>query len=309
MAFGFHPAALALALVRMRGGHKIVAGACRMERTVLRQRYAMAITRRIWLAAVAVLPLAAGQPARAAEPVVVFAAASLKNALDDASALWTKESGKTARISYAGSNALAKQIEAGAPADLFISADEAWMDHAEKAGGIRPGSRFNFLRNALVLIAPASGHTGSDPQIALAPDLGTTLSKALGSGKLAMANTEAVPAGKYGKAALEKLGGWEAVKPQVAQAENVRAALLLVARGEAPLGVVYATDAVADPQVKVVATFPSDSHPPIVYPAALTKDSANPDAAAFLDFLKSAPARASFERQGFTVIGAPGSGH
>ncbi|MCJ2014937.1 molybdate ABC transporter substrate-binding protein [Methylobacterium sp. J-076] len=270
----------------------------------------MAITRRIWLAAaLAALPLAPAAPARAAEPVVVFAAASLKNALDDVSAAWTQQAGKTTRIAYAGSNALAKQIEAGAPADLFISADEAWMDYAEKAGGLRPGSRFDLLRNALVLIAPASGTAGADPQIALAPDLGSVLSKALAGGKLAMANTQAVPAGKYGRAALEKLGGWDAVKGQVAEAENVRAALLLVARGEAPLGIVYATDAAADPKVRVVATFPSDSHPPIVYPAALTKDSANPDADAFLAFLKGAPARAAFERQGFTVIGAPGHGH
>lgn len=240
---------------------------------------------------------------------MVFAAASLKNALDDASALWTKETGKTARISYAGSNALAKQIEAGAPADLFISADEAWMEAVDKAGALRPGSRFNFLRNALVLIAPAGGRPGADPQIALAPGLGATLSKALAGGPLAMANTEAVPAGKYGKAALEKLGAWEAVKRQVAQAENVRAALLFVSRGEAPLGIVYATDAAADPKVTVVATFPSDSHPPIVYPAALIKASTHPDAEALLAFLKSAPARQAFERQGFTVIGAPGTGH
>lgn len=269
----------------------------------------MAFTRRIWLTALVCLPLAAGPPARAAEPVVVFAAASLKNALDDASALWTKQTGKTARIAYAGSNALAKQIVAGAPADLFISADEAWMDYAEKAGGIRPGSRFDFLRNALVLIAPAGDHAAGDPQIALAPDLGSTLSKVLAGGKLAMANTEAVPAGKYGKAALEKLGGWDAVKGQVAQAENVRAALLLVARGEAPLGIVYATDAVAETKVTTVATFPPDSHPPIVYPAAETKASVNPDAAAFLDFLKGTTAGAAFERQGFTVIAPPGSGH
>lgn len=268
----------------------------------------MAITRRIWLAAaLTALPLASSVPARAAEPVVVFAAASLKNALDEASALWTKEASRAApRISYAGSNALAKQIEAGAPADLFVSADEAWMDYADKAGAIRPGSRFNFLRNTLVLIAPADGSAASG--VSLSPGLGPNLAKALAGGKLAMANTEAVPAGKYGKAALEKLGGWDAVKGQVAQAENVRAALLLVARGEAPLGIVYATDAAADPKVKVVATFPADSHPPIVYPAALIKTSVNSDAAAFLAFLKSAPARASFERQGFTVIGAPGGG-
>jgi molybdate transport system substrate-binding protein len=272
----------------------------------------MAITRRVWLAVLAALPLAAGPAAtraRAADPVVVFAAASLKNALDDAAAAWTKDTGKTTRISYAGSNALAKQIEAGAPADLFLSADEAWMNEVDKSGDLRPGSRFDFLRNALVLIAPGTGTKGADPQIALAPDLGSTLTKVLAGGKLAMANTEAVPAGKYGKAALQKLGGWDAVRGQVAQADNVRAALLLVARGEAPLGIVYATDAAADPSVKVMATFPSDSHPPIVYPAAVTKASKNPDAEAFLTYLKSAPARASFERQGFTVIGAPGSGH
>ena len=270
----------------------------------------MALTRRVWIAAVLMaLPLAAGRPARAAEPVVVFAAASLKNALDEAAAAWTKETGKTTRISYAGSNALAKQIEAGAPADLFISADEAWMDTADRTGGLKAGSRFNFLRNALVLIGPAAGMQGADPQIALAPDLGATLTKVLAGGKLAMANTEAVPAGKYGKAALQKLGGWDAVKGQVAQADNVRTALLLVARGEAPLGIVYATDATAEPAVKVMATFPSDSHPPIVYPAAVTKISTNPDAEVFLAYLKGASARAAFEGQGFTVIGAPGSGH
>ncbi|MCJ2124253.1 molybdate ABC transporter substrate-binding protein [Methylobacterium sp. J-077] len=267
----------------------------------------MRLTRRIWtlLAVLALVP-AAG-PSRAADPVVVFAAASLKNALDDATTGWTKETGKIARISYAGSNALAKQIEAGAPADLFISADQAWMDYAEKAGSLKAGSRIDLLRNALVLIAPGPKNTASDPQIALAPDLGTTLSRILGGGKLAMATIDAVPAGKYGKAALEKLGAWEAVKGQVAQAENVRAALLLVARGEAPLGIVYATDAAAEPGVHVVATFPSDSHPPIVYPAALLKDSANPDGAALLTYLRGPAARRFFERQGFAVIGTPGA--
>ena len=237
---------------------------------------------------------------------MVFAAASLKNALDDASAAWTEATGKTTRISYAGSNALAKQIEAGAPADIFISADIAWMDYAEKAGALKPGSRVDVLRNALVLIAPGRD-LGSDPQIALAPNLGTTLTSTLAGGKLAMATIDAVPAGKYGKAALEKLGAWDAVTGQVAQAENVRAALLLVARGEAPLGIVYATDAAADPSVHVMATFPADSHPPIVYPAAVTRDSKSPDAPAFLAYIRSAAAKPYFEKQGFTVIGAPGA--
>ena len=256
-------------------------------------------TRRTWIAGL-FLALAAGPvPAPAADaPVVVFAAASLKNALDEASAAWGKETGKTTRISYAGSNALAKQIEAGAPADLFFSADLAWMDYAEKNGTIRPDTRVNVLRNAIVLVAPK----GAAKTVTLAP--GVDLAAALGGGRLAMGNVEAVPAGKYGKAALEKLGAWEGVKGQVAQAENVRAALLLVARGEAPLGIVYATDAASDPSVEVVATFPADSHPPIVYPAALTRDSANADGAAFLTFLRSPAARPFFERQGFTVIGS-----
>ena len=268
----------------------------------------MRVSRRIWilLAALALVPAGRGH---AAEPVVVFAAASLKNALDDATANWTKETGKAVRISYAGSNALAKQIEAGAPADLFISADQAWMDYAEKAGTVTPGSRIDLLRNALVLIAPGPKIVGSDPQVALAPDLGATLNRMLGGGKLAMATIDAVPAGKYGKAALEKLGAWDSVKGQVAQAENVRAALLLVARGEAPLGIVYATDAAAEPNVHVVATFPSDSHPPIIYPAALIKESRNPDAATLLTYLRSPAARGAFERQGFTLVGTPGAGH
>ena len=250
----------------------------------------------------------ASHAAQAGDPVVVFAAASLKNALDDATAAWAKETGKTARISYAGSNTLAKQIEAGAPADLFISADQAWMDDVARAGLLKPGSRIDLLRNALVLIAPGPKKAGSDPRVALAPDLGTTLTKLLGGGKLAMATIDAVPAGRYGKAALEKLGAWEAVKGQVAQADNVRAALLLVARGEAPLGIVYATDAAADPSVQVLATFPPDSHPPIVYPAAVIQDSRNPDAADLLSYLRGPAARSAFERQGFSAVEAPAAG-
>ncbi|KQO70003.1 molybdate ABC transporter substrate-binding protein [Methylobacterium sp. Leaf88] len=266
-------------------------------------------TRRTWLGAVlglaiwaGVTPARAETPVRAEAPVVVFAAASLKNALDAATAAWTTETGKTARISYAASSALAKQIEAGAPADLFLSADLAWMDDVAGKDGLKPGTRSNLLRNALVLIAP------KDSPVALAlkpgPDLAATFAKALGDGRIAMGNVAAVPAGKYGKAALESLGAWEGVKDRLAQAENVRAALLLVARGEAPLGIVYATDAVSDPSVRVVATFPAASHPPVIYPVALTKESTNPDAAALLAYLRSPAARVFFERQGFSVIGA-----
>ena len=256
-------------------------------------------TRRTWLGGMLALAIATGAtPARAETPVVVFAAASLKNALDDASAAWSRETGKSARISYAASSALAKQIEAGAPADLFLSADLAWMDYLAGKDGISSPTRTNLLRNALVLIAPKD----STLTVELKP--GLDLTKTLGDGRIAMGHVEAVPAGKYGKAALENLGAWDGVKGRVAQAENVRAALLLVARGEAPLGIVYATDAVSDPSVRVVATFPAASHPPVIYPVALTKDSTNPDAAALLAYLRSPAARVFFERQGFTVIGA-----
>ena len=261
----------------------------------------MTSTRRFWLAGALALALGAqAVPARAETPVVIFAAASLKNAVDDAAAAWSRETGHGAKVSYAASNALAKQIEAGAPADVFISADLAWMDYADKAGSLRPGTRSNLLRNGLVLVAPKD----STRHLDLKP--GLDLAAALGDGRLAVGNVEAVPAGKYGKAALQALGAWDGVKDRLAQAENVRAALLLVARGEAPLGIVYATDAASDPSMRVVATFPADSHPPIVYPVALTRDSQNPEAGAFLAYLKSPAARPYFARQGFTVLGGAG---
>ena len=228
---------------------------------------------------------------------MVFAAASLKNALDEIAVAWTKGTGKPApKISYAASSALAKQIEQGAPAGLFISADTDWMDYVEKKGLIKNDTRVNLLGNKIVLIAP------KDTAVALEIKPGFDLAKALGGGKLAMANVDAVPVGKYGKAALEKLGAWNGVKDNIAQAENVRAALLLVARGEAPLGIVYSTDAAAEPNVKIIGAFPADSHPPIIYPAAETKDTKSADAKSFLDYLKSSKARPAFEKQGFTVL-------
>jgi molybdate transport system substrate-binding protein len=235
--------------------------------------------------------------------LVIFAAASLKNALDEIAAAYAKEAGKVApKLSYAASNALAKQIEAGAPADLFISADLDWMDYVAGKSLIRPDSRLSLVGNRIVLIAP------KDSSVALNLGPGLNLGPALAGGRLAMGNIDAVPAGKYGKAALEKLGAWEGVKDKVAQADNVRAALLFVSRGEAPLGIVYQTDAAADPSVKVVGTFPEDTHPPIIYPVAITKDSPNPDATAFLAFLRGPAARGAFERQGFTVLNRPASG-
>ncbi len=242
--------------------------------------------------AATVAPLARAQ----SSGLVIFAAASLKNALDDIAAGW-KDSGKPApRISYAASSALAKQMEQGAPADLFISADIDWMDYAEKKDLIQKDTRVNLLGNKIVLIAPRDAKTTVDVK------QGFDLAKALAGGKLAMANVDSVPAGKYGKAALEKLGAWDGVKGSIAQAENVRAALLLVARGEAELGIVYSTDAAAEPNVKIVGTFPPGSHPPIIYPAALTKSTKSTDAQAFLDLLKSTKARPAFEKQGFEVL-------
>ncbi len=243
--------------------------------------------------------IATGAGPALAQPrdLVIFAAASLKNALDDATTAWVRETGKPApKISYAASSALAKQLEAGAPADLFLSADLDWMDYAAGKGLIRPETRVTLLANRIALIAPSE----STATIAMGP--GLDLAAALGPGRLAMANVESVPAGKYGKAALEKLGAWDKVKDKVAQADNVRAALLLVSRGEAPLGIVYTTDAAADPKVKVLATFPPDSHPPILYPVAVTRDSTHPDALAFLTYLRDAGPKAAFEKQGFTVL-------
>lgn len=261
-------------------------------------------SRRSWLVLLAatVLTLGAGTAPAAAQnrDILVFAAASLKNALDEAAAQWQRESGKKVVISYAASNTLIKQIEQGAPADMFISADLDWMDYGQQKGLIKPDTRSNLLGNRLVLIAPKDSNISANIQP------GFDLAALLKGGRLAMGNVDAVPAGKYGKASLEKLGAWDGVKDKIAQAESVRAALLLVARGEAPLGIVYQTDAAADPTVKIVGTFPENTHPPIIYPIALTKDSTNPDALAFLNFIRSPAARPIFERQGFTVLGPGG---
>jgi molybdate transport system substrate-binding protein len=246
--------------------------------------------------------LGTAQAQAPAKELVIFAAASLKNALDEVADAWARETGKPApKISYAASNVLAKHLEQGAPADLFFSADLDWMDYAAGKKLIRPETRASLLANRIALIAPAN----STAAVTLAP--GIDFSAVLGQGRLAMGNVDTVPAGKYGKAALEKLGGWDKVKDKVAQADNVRAALLLVSRGEAPLGIVYTTDAAADPKVKVVAIFPQETHPPIVYPVAVTKDAAHPDAAGFVSYLRGAGPRAAFEKQGFTVLNKPAS--
>jgi molybdate transport system substrate-binding protein len=227
--------------------------------------------------------------------ITVFAAASLKTAIDDAAIAFAAEGGAPLVASYAASPALAKQIEQGAPADLFISADLDWMDYIEKKEMIRSPTRTTIAGNALVLIAPASRPV----QLRLEP--GVDLGGALGGGRLAMTDFRAVPAGKYAKAALEHLGAWTGVEDKLAPAENVRAALALVALGEAPLGIVYRSDAAAEPRVRVVATFPAASHPPIVYPAAVLASAQNPEAAAaFLAFLRSAKGQDVIARHGLT---------
>ena len=240
----------------------------------------------------AALPLGT-LPARADE-VTIYAAASMQTALDTIAADWQATSGNTAVISYAGSSALAKQIIAGAPADLFISASESWMDAVEAEGALAKGSRRDLLGNTLVLVSAEAG------EVALAD-----LPARLGDEHLAMALVDSVPAGQYGKAALTYLGLWDGLEAHVAQADNVRAALALVATGEAPFGIVYATDAAAEPKVHVVATFPAESHPAITYPVAILKDAPAPEAAqALLDYLGTPAAAAVFEAQGFAVKGA-----
>jgi molybdate transport system substrate-binding protein len=230
--------------------------------------------------------------AAAAENLTVFAAASLKDALDANVKAYPAKTGDRIAVAYAASSALAKQIEAGAPADVFISADLEWMDYLEQRRLIRPATRRNLLTNRLVLIAPA----GSEASVSIAP--GFPIAKLLGGGRLAMANPDSVPAGRYAKASLTALGVWKEVEAKVAAAENVRAALLLVSRAEAPLGIVYGTDAAAEPRVKVVGTFPENTHPPIVYPVAVTA-SGKSAAGAFLDWLEGPEARRIFGKYGF----------
>jgi molybdate transport system substrate-binding protein len=228
--------------------------------------------------------------------LLVFGAASLKNALDDADAQYQRDTGHKVVVSYGASSALAKQIESGAPADIFISADLDWMDYAAEHKLIKPETRFNLVGNKLVLIAPADSRLN----LTIAPSF--PLAQALGNDRLAMADPAAVPAGKYGKAALEALGVWLSVASKVAPAQDVRATLLLVARGEAPLGIVYQTDAAADKGVKIIGAFPASTHPPIIYPIAVTSASTNPGAAAYVGFLKSPAAKPAFEKQGFVVL-------
>jgi molybdate transport system substrate-binding protein len=242
----------------------------------------------------AALLFLAGSPACAAD-VTVFAAASLTDALKEIGAAYKQDTGRTVVFSFAASSALARQIEASSGADIFISADTDWMDYLDQKGLIAPGTRVDLLGNVLVLIAPAD----SPVKLTIRPHF--DLKGALGGGKLALADPNAVPAGKYAKAALMSLGVWDSVAGSVVPAENVRVALAYVAQGEAPLGAVYATDAKAEPRVRVVDAFPAGSYPPVIYPAALVKD-AGPAARPFLAYLSSAKARAIFVKDGFVPL-------
>jgi molybdate transport system substrate-binding protein len=242
-----------------------------------------------------ILAVTFAQPAHA-EEVVVFAAASLKTALDAVAADFQAQTGHRVVISYAGSNQLAKQILEGAPADIFLSAAVNWMDAVEKAGLVAHDQRADLLGNSLVLIA----HDPAAMAVTLSPRL--DLAAMLGDNRLAMGMVDSVPAGQYGKAALENLGLWTSVEAKVAQSDNVRAALILVSTGEAPYGIVYATDAAADPGVKVIATFPEGSHFPIRYPAALLTAATDAADLAFYRALSAAPADAIFAAQGFQIL-------
>ncbi len=230
-----------------------------------------------------------------AATITVFAASSLKTALDAVAGNWEKQTGNTVTISYESSAKLAKQIQDGAPADLFISASKQWIDTLSDAKLIKADSRKNILGNTLILVAPAK-----TAKVAIAK--GFDLASLIGDGKLAMGLVDSVPAGQYGKEALTNLGIWDAVQPKVAQADNVRAALKLVELGEAAYGIVYASDAIANDKVAVVGTFPDDSHKPIIYPAAVIASSTAPEAQAFLDDLSTEAAGNIFTAQGFSVL-------
>jgi molybdate transport system substrate-binding protein len=233
--------------------------------------------------------------------LTVFAAASVKNALDDIDAAYTAKTGLKIVASYAASSALAKQIEQGAPADIFVSADTDWMDNAIARKAVNEPTRVNLLGNSLVLIAPKDSKVDN---VAIGP--GFDLAKLAGDGKIATADVKSVPVGKYAKASLEKLGAWTAAEPKFAMTETVRAALALVARGEAALGIVYSTDAKVEPGVKIVGTFPADSHPPIIYPVAATT-TAKSEASDYLAFMRSSAAKTVFEKYGFTFLIRPTS--
>ncbi|HWW48299.1 MAG TPA: molybdate ABC transporter substrate-binding protein [Xanthobacteraceae bacterium] len=242
---------------------------------------------------------AAAAPAAQTQSLTAFAAASMKNALDEVNAAYAAKTKTTVTASYAASSALAKQIEQGAPADIFLSADTDWMDYLTKKNGIKTGTRIDLLGNRIVLITQKDSKLGN---VTIGENF--DLAKLAGDGRIATGDVTSVPVGKYAKAALEKLGSWAAAAPKFAMADNVRAAMTLVSRGEAVLGIVYETDAKVDPAVKIIGTFPDGSHPAIIYPVAATAN-AKEGAADYIAFLRSSPAQAIFEKYGFSFLNRP----
>ena len=274
-----------------------------LRRAPFRRRVALKRYAWQWVLGGLLAMVLANQPTRAAPPpaggdhapLIVFAAASLTNALEELGASFDATSGFTVKFSFAASSALARQIESGAPADVFFSADIDWMDFLQTRNLIQTATRHDVLGNRLVLIAPAA----SPVSLRIAPHFG--LVNALGTGRLATGDPDSVPAGRYAKQALAALGVWSAVEGHIVGAENVRAALAFVERGEAPLGIVYKTDALVDKGVRIVDTFPADTHPPITYPIALTVG-AKGGAAQFADYMRTAAADAVFTKYGFTPL-------
>lgn len=262
---------------------------------MLRRSFTLGLAAALFGGTLAVVPQIADAQDKT---LTVFAAASMKNALDDVNAAYTKATGIKVVPSYAASSALAKQIEGGAPADVFVSADLKWMDYVQEKKAIKNDTRVSLLGNKLVLIAPKDSKIGN-----VTIGQGFDLARLAGDGRIATGDVKAVPVGLYAKAALEKLGSWAAAEPKFAMTDNVRAALLLVSRGEAALGIVYATDAKVDTGVKIIGIFPDGSHPPVTYPVAATA-TAKPDTAGYLEFLRSKTAKDIFEKYGFTVLAA-----
>lgn len=248
----------------------------------------------------ALVALSCVAPARAEEPakppMLVFAAASLTNVLGDLSKAFESSTGTPLKLSFAASSVLARQIEAGGKADVFISADQEWMDYLQARNLIDKSSRRNLVGNRLVLIAPAD----SKLELGIAP--GFDLAGALGKGRLATGDPDTVPVGRYARSALTSLGIWDEIQDRLVRADNVRSAMMFVARGEVPLGIVYNTDALVDSKVRIVDTFPANSHPPITYPAAVIKG-ARGEAATFVAFLTGPEAADTWKKAGFLEIG------
>ncbi|PSW56332.1 molybdate ABC transporter substrate-binding protein [Photobacterium leiognathi] len=255
------------------------------------------MSRKLVLATAAVFSLFSISASAADNNITVFAASSLTNALNDIAAKYRQETGVKTTLSFASSSALARQVALGAPANIYLSANEKWMDYVEQQGAVIDNSRVDVLKNSLVMVAPTDY-----PQNNISFSASWDLSKALDGTRLAVGNPDNVPAGRYAKQSLEFMHLWKQAEPLLARANNVRSALVLVERGEAKLGIVYKTDAEISKKVKIVATFPEDSHKPITYPMALVKGNDTPAAKAFYQYLQHDEAKAIFKQYGFGTV-------